>query len=304
MKLYAPEYYRSFACIADKCKHSCCVGWEIDVDPDTLKKYKTLCDDYGKTILSTVEEGETPHFRLCEGERCPHLDERGLCRIILGPGEDLLCDICREHPRFYHDTPRGREVGVGMACEEACRLILSSQNYATFVPVGETDDECEPLDFDATVHRDAMLKILSDHSFPYAARKEALCTRYGIPPRLLPQKEAQKLLSSLEYLTPDNREHFLRYDASIDTKGLDEQQLERALAYFIFRHVSLAGEVGEVRTALCFSLFCEQLLVSTARARGVRDACDMIELARTVSEEIEYSEENTEKIKEKFAKIL
>ena len=40
MKLFAPEYYKDFVCIADRCKHSCCVGWEIDVDKDTLEKYK------------------------------------------------------------------------------------------------------------------------------------------------------------------------------------------------------------------------------------------------------------------------
>ena len=35
MKLYAPGYYKRFACIASKCRHSCCVGWEIDIDPET-----------------------------------------------------------------------------------------------------------------------------------------------------------------------------------------------------------------------------------------------------------------------------
>jgi lysine-N-methylase len=36
MKLRAPKYYLDFACIADRCKHSCCIGWEIDVDADTM----------------------------------------------------------------------------------------------------------------------------------------------------------------------------------------------------------------------------------------------------------------------------
>lgn len=42
MKLYAPEYYKNFKCIADKCEHSCCIGWEIDIDEETLKKYENL----------------------------------------------------------------------------------------------------------------------------------------------------------------------------------------------------------------------------------------------------------------------
>ena len=27
-----PDYYKEFQCIADQCEHSCCIGWEIDVD--------------------------------------------------------------------------------------------------------------------------------------------------------------------------------------------------------------------------------------------------------------------------------
>ena len=38
MKLYAPEYYKQFQCIADKCTHSCCIGWEIDIDEITDEK--------------------------------------------------------------------------------------------------------------------------------------------------------------------------------------------------------------------------------------------------------------------------
>ena len=42
MKLIAPEYYTKFHCIADKCRHSCCVGWEIEIDPDKLVYYRSI----------------------------------------------------------------------------------------------------------------------------------------------------------------------------------------------------------------------------------------------------------------------
>ena len=54
MKLYAPKYYERFKCIADKCSHSCCIGWEIDVDADTLKKYKSLNAVNSKSILDIM----------------------------------------------------------------------------------------------------------------------------------------------------------------------------------------------------------------------------------------------------------
>ena len=50
MKLFAPKYYEDFSCIADKCRHSCCIGWEIDIDPETLAKYSALTADYAAAI--------------------------------------------------------------------------------------------------------------------------------------------------------------------------------------------------------------------------------------------------------------
>jgi hypothetical protein len=95
MKLYAPQYYKEFHCIADACQHTCCEGWEIDIDEEQLARFRQ--EPY---IAAHIEEGDPPHFRLLEGERCPFLKENGLCEMILRYGEDILCQICRDHPRF------------------------------------------------------------------------------------------------------------------------------------------------------------------------------------------------------------
>ena len=47
MKIVKPDYYDSFRCIADKCRHSCCIGWEIDIDEDTLDLYENIPGDFG-----------------------------------------------------------------------------------------------------------------------------------------------------------------------------------------------------------------------------------------------------------------
>ena len=36
------EIYSEFKCKADKCKHSCCNGWEIDIDASTAEKYQQI----------------------------------------------------------------------------------------------------------------------------------------------------------------------------------------------------------------------------------------------------------------------
>ena len=73
-----PDFYDRFRCRAAACRHSCCKGWEIDIDENTLDLYRSLkgtwrekmdaaivCDEYGA------------HFRLTEEERCPFLQQDG-----------------------------------------------------------------------------------------------------------------------------------------------------------------------------------------------------------------------------------
>lgn len=300
MKLYAPIYYPNFTCIADKCRHSCCIGWEIDVDDDTMQVYDTITEPYGQAIKDSIDREDTPHFRLCADERCPHLDASGLCKIITNLGEGYLCHICREHPRFYNDTNYGKEVGLGMACEEACRLILSNGNYGDMVEIGEIDGEVDLIDFDPLPHREQIYSILSDHSLPYAERLRIIADTYGVSLSDKSDDEWRGLLASLEYLDEAHKALFLVYSSDPSTPEGLEIYLERALAYFIYRHGTAAWDEDGFRAAVGFALFCERLIASVTNAEGINDLAGLIEVARMVSEELEYSEENTEALKKAF----
>ena len=127
-----PEYFQKFKCIADKCKDSCCIGWEIDIDEKTRKKYKALDTELGREI---VEKTKCGFFPLEKNGRCAFLDGKGLCRIISSVGEGYLCDICREHPRYYGISADGLEGGLGLGCEEAARLILSLTELPKIISV-------------------------------------------------------------------------------------------------------------------------------------------------------------------------
>ena len=39
MLFVVPDFYEDFHCLAGKCAHSCCVGWEIDIDEDSFAYY-------------------------------------------------------------------------------------------------------------------------------------------------------------------------------------------------------------------------------------------------------------------------
>ena len=120
-----PSYYLDFNCIADKCKHTCCAGWEIDIDEDTLSMYMEDTSFIGDKIRKNIKNNS---FCLTSDKRCPFLNKNNLCELILNKGEDYLCNICSEHPRFYNYRGRIEEVGIGLCCEEAARIVLSSDD--------------------------------------------------------------------------------------------------------------------------------------------------------------------------------
>ncbi len=289
MKLYAPKYYKNFRCIADKCDHSCCIGWEIDIDKSTLKKYENLHGGYGDVITASISTHDTPHFKLCDGDRCPHLDERGLCRIILNLSEDHLCDICREHPRFYNYTSVA-EVGIGMSCTEAARIILTSPDYSQLEEIGEVDADEAPTSFDGREERAVIYAILQDAECDYSTKLDKIYEKYSIDAG--EDSRWTQILDSLEYLDNGHKKLFMTYSSAHRPAGFDDY-LERFLAYFIYRHCTEAFDEDDFSDRLSFCLFCERLFASLICTEGAESLEKVAVLARIISEEIEYSDDNT-----------
>ena len=157
MKLYAPEYYRDFKCIADKCTHSCCVGWRIGIDEETLSKYGALPEESSRSLTDKITvDDEGLCVKLRDDGRCPHLTDCGLCRIISELGEEYTSRICREHPRFYNLLPNRAEVGLGAVCEEAARIISESDAYSQITELGERDFDSAETNYDASGERAAI----------------------------------------------------------------------------------------------------------------------------------------------------
>ena len=282
-----PSYYLEFKCIADQCRHSCCVGWEIDVDERTLARYHALSGEMGERIAASIEETEDgAHFRLGEGERCPHLTERGLCRIISTLGEGYLCDICREHPRFYHEIGGVWECGLGLACEEAARLVLNTENYDEFVEIEDGDEAFTPEtggDFNAFAYRAALYAVLRKKDLPIGMRLAEINKEHGLGVTL--SFEARRaLFADLEYL--DEGHHALFVEAD-DTDFAPQEALsdacERFFAYLIFRHASAAASLAEFAVAVSMAYALTRLFYALAK----REELSLAECARVISEELE-----------------
>ena len=273
-----PSYYNKFRCIADRCRHSCCVGWEIDVDPKTLERYRL---EGRENILCHISDGS---IELLEGDRCPFLCSDGLCRIISELGDDYTSIICREHPRFYHRVGDIIEGGIGASCEAAAEIILTSDDYMDFIEVEREGQAADETDFDTMSHRDEIYNIISNRGLSFSERLGVVKEKYFLSDAHS-DEEWNDILCDLEYLYPEHR-GMLKVGGEI---SLSYEYLERFFAYLIFRHVSISTSYDNLRARLGFCILLTRILGSGASS--LEAGCD---LARIISEEIEYSEDNTD----------
>ena len=118
---------------------------------------------------------------------------------------------------------------------------------------------------------------------------------------ILDERGWRELFASLEYLDKSHKNDFEAFSLSPATDGKIEVYLERALAYFIYRHCTEAEDIDDFMSSLGLCLVLERLLASLCAKNGARTVDDIILPARIISEELEYSEENAEEIKLEFA---
>ena len=301
MKLVAPDYYKEFTCIADRCRHSCCIGWEIDIDRDSLARFESLDGDYGPVLRSRIDYGgEVPHFRLGAGERCPFLQENGLCEMILTLGEDALCQICTDHPRYRNYFTDRTEIGLGLCCEAAGELILGRADPVELTVLEDDGiaDAPDPEEETLLSFRDMLFSIMQDRSCTLEERLEELLAACGTG---LPEGGAPgwaKFLLTLERLDEGWTEKLaaLTLEAPLPVGTAWDVPLEQAGVYFLYRHLPAALDDGDVASKAAFAALSVKLLWALLVSEGGSSLPELVELARMYSGEIEYSEENLQAV--------
>lgn len=197
MKLYEPEYYRNFHCIASACPDSCCKEWEVDVDQKTAAYYRSLPGPLGEKLRRYLQESSYGTVMTIENGRCPMWRADGLCQIQAELGHEALCQVCQEFPRLRHDYGDFAELGLELSCPEAARLIFASTGDHLLCHTVSGGDEPE---YDLEImeillkSRQEMLDFLEEHSYPL---QEALAIL------LLYGHSVQGALDGGDYITLD-----------------------------------------------------------------------------------------------------
>lgn len=274
-----PNYYDCFSCIASKCKHNCCIGWEIDIDEDTLKKYNRQSGQLKQKLDKNISLSPCAHFVLTKDERCPFLNGDNLCELILSGTDDMLCEICKEHPRFYNSFGEVIEKGLGLCCEEAARVILTYPE--PFRLLGKLPES----DFFKT--RDEIFLILQNREKPLDERINKLLEFIGIKFDIS-EIDWIGVFKQLERLDKswDGYLNSVTYIKAEIPPTL-QKEYEHLICYFIYRHLSDDYFTQRV----LFSVLSCYVIASLNRSQTV---CEMLEIARMYSAEVEYSSENVD----------
>ena len=141
MKILKPFYYDDFKCVANKCKDSCCIGWNIDIDKKSYNKYKRVKGEFGKKIQSGICRNRSSTNELKYGNMdiksndgvCPFLNEENLCDVYVKLGEEYLCSTCKVYPRLIEKYGEIYERNISVSCPVVAEVLVKSSEYLEFL---------------------------------------------------------------------------------------------------------------------------------------------------------------------------
>ena len=297
MKVFAPNYYKKFSCIADKCKHSCCIGWEIDIDDETFEQYKNNNTEFGRKLNDNIIiNDDCACFKLTDNDRCPFLNDNNLCEIILNVGDRALCQICSDHPRFKNFYGDRVEIGLGLTCEEVARIVINESTPFEIIEI-DNDNTTETIYEDEveffSIRNEIFKTIECEKSFE--AIIEKLLNNFNIKASEKSIYEWVEIYLSLEMLdnTWNEMLNRLKISDNIQFTNTDahEKALKNLLVYFVYRHLGESVFDGNFNGRLLFAIVsCYMILAICNIGYSVED------VARMYSSEIEYYDENLDKL--------
>uniref|UniRef100_UPI00402A1D6E flagellin lysine-N-methylase n=1 Tax=Eubacterium sp. TaxID=142586 RepID=UPI00402A1D6E len=265
MKIVTPSFYKDFECIAGDCPDSCCQGWEVDADIDSLEYYKTLSGDIKQRIHSVLDKDEFGNtiFRLTDRKRCPFLNDSNLCDMHIAIGGEHTPFTCRTFPRFINDFGSTREMGLSFSCPVASDMMWNLEGEFDF----ETTLNSDPPslnDIDAELYfylikaRNKVYQIVKNKELPLNERIIQLL------------KYAQKLQNDIDsyeeggavldfkdvFNNPEviNNEWVEKVkNGSFDKSAINSKSCENIAVYFLFRYFMQAvydrDVLSKVKTA-------------------------------------------------------
>ncbi len=188
-----PNFYQNFHCLAQACKDSCCMGWNITFDKKDYLRLRRL--DAPEELKARLEqsvrrERKNEHDGILYGKfdlasnngRCPFLNTEGLCDIQCACGHEALPLVCTSYPRKTVYSYAAKEYTLSLSCEGVLQQLWDLPNGVEFVedPLPKTEYKKvsvvpgESLGLYFTPVRELCIDILQDRAMPLTQRMLSL----------------------------------------------------------------------------------------------------------------------------------
>ena len=76
MKYLKPHFYDKFICTAGDCPDTCCAGWQIMIDEESLERYENEPGEFGKILRNSIDWEEECFYQ--NNRRCAFLNDENL----------------------------------------------------------------------------------------------------------------------------------------------------------------------------------------------------------------------------------
>ena len=229
-----PNYYERFKCVAGECEDTCCAGWQIVIDEESLEKYKKITKGKDKRI--DFKKGV---FKQDIERRCAFLNSDNLCDMYIEWGEEAFCETCRKYPRHIEEFENVREYTLSMSCPEVAKIILGYEDKVVFV-TKEDDLEEEDEEFDALLFsvledaREIIYRILQDRDKSISDRVKMLISVAEVLQEKIDEDDIFSATEAMEQYTDSTAEHQATEDvhcSGVQTE-LHNSQYEQSLKIF------------------------------------------------------------------------
>ena len=205
---FIPKYMEKFKCIGSECTDTCCAGWDINIDENSLERYKNSTGALKSLVEGKFLTGDKKddffnagYMILKDGSRCPFLNENMLCDIHGAVGEENLCITCKSYPRVFNIVDGIYEKSALASCEEICRLALMNKEKMEFVEAEEELDE-DNIEIRRIIDTEAFAGTESLIQYFWEIRILSIniiqCSEYSIDERLSILKRFYSKIDSLK----------------------------------------------------------------------------------------------------------
>ncbi|MBN1051033.1 FliB family protein [Clostridium botulinum] len=283
VKMIYPSYIEKFQCIGGKCEDNCCIGWDIDIDKETFKKYHKVKDETMKKMFQknvhnnkycTNEDLDYGRIKLNKVKRCPFLDDENYCLIQGKFGEDYLSNVCTQFPRVLNKVDDHYEICLDSACPEASRIILGSKEKIEFkeserklgkytmsgvLNTRSSEFKDTPIKYFKEI-RDFSIKIVQNRNLNISSRLYVL----------------GDFLNEMEDLESGKIKEFInKYDIETESKHYKRERMNYALQVSFFKNVVDSLDIVNETDSDKFKNYTKELL----KGYNIKDNDGVIENA-------------------------